>query len=107
MHDVPYHNFRHVVDVTHSCYRFLRLTEGSCLFSVWEQVSLLVAALCHDLDHPGDYIMLKALHHTGHVTFTAVKLEKLLSPTFCTIETGMSISHLTSMSGFTFSVCQS
>ena len=59
MHDVPYHNFRHVVDVTHSCYCFLRLTEGNCLFSVWEQVSLLVAALCHDLEHPGKYVQLE------------------------------------------------
>ena len=53
MHDVSYHNFYHVVDVTHSCFRFLRLTDSSCLFSVWEQVALLVAAMCHDLDHPG------------------------------------------------------
>lgn len=53
MRSVPYHNFRHVVDVTHCIFRFLRLADKSCQFSIWEQVSLLIAALGHDLDHPG------------------------------------------------------
>ena len=53
MRDVPYHNWRHVVDVTHCTYRFLRLLDGSCCFSLWEQLALLTAAMCHDMDHPG------------------------------------------------------
>ena len=53
MRNVPYHNWRHVVDVTHSTYRFLRLVDSSCCFSLLEQLALLTAAMCHDMDHPG------------------------------------------------------
>ena len=53
MRKVPYHNFRHVVDVTHCIYRFLKLADGCCAFSTLEQIALLVGAMGHDLDHPG------------------------------------------------------
>lgn len=53
MNEVPYHNFQHVCEVTHSCYRFLRLLEGSCAISAPEQLALLLAAVCHDMGHLG------------------------------------------------------
>ena len=51
--DNPYHNFQHVMDVTHGVYRILRLTEDRLDLSDNERMSLMVAAICHDMDHPG------------------------------------------------------
>ncbi|GMH46197.1 hypothetical protein BSKO_14165 [Bryopsis sp. KO-2023] len=51
--DVPYHNFYHCSDVTHACYRFVILTLNKALLSKVEKFALMVAALCHDMDHPG------------------------------------------------------
>lgn len=50
---VPYHNFFHVVDVTHAAFRFIRLAGGRARMSPAEKLALMVAALCHDMDHPG------------------------------------------------------
>ena len=52
-HDNPYHNFHHVIDVTHGVYRMLRLTEERLDLTDYERMSLMVAAICHDMDHPG------------------------------------------------------
>ncbi|QDZ24568.1 3',5'-cyclic-nucleotide phosphodiesterase [Chloropicon primus] len=52
-HDNPYHNFHHVIDVTHGVYRILRLTEDRLDLTEYERMSLMVAAICHDMDHPG------------------------------------------------------
>jgi CheY-like chemotaxis protein len=49
----PYHNFRHAVDVAQFVYCFLLLPQLQDYFSLLEKFSLLAAALCHDLDHPG------------------------------------------------------
>ncbi len=51
--DVPYHNFFHCVDVTHTTFRFIRLAGGRARMAPAEKLALMVAALCHDLDHPG------------------------------------------------------
>eukprot|EP00803_Ostreobium_quekettii_P008653 evm.model.scf_627.4 EVM.evm.TU.scf_627.4 scf_627:46227-55552(+) len=51
--DVPYHNFFHCVDVTHATYRFIMLTIHKTHMTRVERFALVVAALCHDLDHPG------------------------------------------------------
>ena len=51
--DNPYHNFRHAVDVTHTVYRYVTITEPRTHFTHVEKFALLVAALSHDLDHPG------------------------------------------------------
>ena len=48
-----YHNFQHAVDVTHTVYRYVVLTEPRTHITQTEKFSLMVAALAHDLDHPG------------------------------------------------------
>jgi len=49
----PYHNFHHAFDVTQTVYSFLtRFQVGHSLLH-HEILALLIAALCHDLDHPG------------------------------------------------------
>lgn len=47
----PYHNFRHAVDVTQTMFTLLHTPLGAAL-SHLDRFSLLVASLCHDLDHP-------------------------------------------------------
>lgn len=47
----PYHNFQHCVDVTHAT--FLMLAGIRAAVSDLECYALLLAALAHDLEHPG------------------------------------------------------
>ena len=49
----PYHNFAHAVDVAHGVFRFLRLTERRLRLPAADKFALLVAALAHDVEHPG------------------------------------------------------
>jgi cAMP-specific phosphodiesterase 4 len=51
--DNPYHNFAHAVDVAHGVFRFLRLTERRLRLPTADKFALLVAALSHDVEHPG------------------------------------------------------
>jgi cAMP-specific phosphodiesterase 4 len=49
-----YHNFHHACDVTHVCYRMLTLSQiRNCLQRV-EILALMISALAHDIDHPGN-----------------------------------------------------
>ncbi|XP_058658209.1 cAMP and cAMP-inhibited cGMP 3',5'-cyclic phosphodiesterase 10A [Ammospiza caudacuta] len=48
---VPYHNWKHAVTVAHCMYAILQNNQG--LFTDLERKGLLVACLCHDLDHRG------------------------------------------------------
>ncbi|ROI15184.1 cAMP and cAMP-inhibited cGMP 3',5'-cyclic phosphodiesterase 10A [Anabarilius grahami] len=48
---VPYHNWKHAVTVAHCMYAILQKTTG--LFTELERKGLLIACLCHDLDHRG------------------------------------------------------
>ncbi|XP_059504477.1 cAMP and cAMP-inhibited cGMP 3',5'-cyclic phosphodiesterase 10A isoform X3 [Stegostoma tigrinum] len=48
---VPYHNWKHAVNVAHCMYNILQKVHGT--FSQLERKGLLVACLCHDLDHRG------------------------------------------------------
>ncbi|EIE22231.1 HD-domain/PDEase-like protein, partial [Coccomyxa subellipsoidea C-169] len=50
---VPYHNFFHCVDVTHATFRFIRLAGSRARMTPSEKLALMIAALCHDMDHPG------------------------------------------------------
>eukprot|EP00976_Prorocentrum_cordatum_P069297 1179485-Prorocentrum_minimum.AAC.2 len=52
---VPYHGFRHALDVTHSMYMFLTVTEARGWYSDLEKFALVLAAMVHDVDHPGQY----------------------------------------------------
>ncbi|THD25157.1 Phosphodiesterase [Fasciola hepatica] len=50
---VPFHNFKHAFMVTQMCYALTwgaKLTES---LAKEDQMTLLVSAICHDLDHPG------------------------------------------------------
>lgn len=49
----PFHNFAHAVDVVHVAARILRLIHSEAYLSDLEQFSLLVAAIAHDVGHPG------------------------------------------------------
>lgn len=51
---VSYHNFYHAFDVAHSCYRLVRKTSVMTVIKEFEALSLLLAALGHDADHPGN-----------------------------------------------------
>ncbi|XP_039640505.1 cAMP and cAMP-inhibited cGMP 3',5'-cyclic phosphodiesterase 10A isoform X1 [Perca fluviatilis] len=48
---VPYHNWKHAVTVAHCMYVILQKTSG--MFTELEKKGLLIACLCHDLDHRG------------------------------------------------------
>nr|BAE37063.1 unnamed protein product [Mus musculus] len=48
---VPYHNWKHAVTVAHCMYAILQNNNG--LFTDLERKGLLIACLCHDLDHRG------------------------------------------------------
>ncbi|XP_049824772.1 cAMP and cAMP-inhibited cGMP 3',5'-cyclic phosphodiesterase 10A isoform X2 [Aethina tumida] len=47
----PYHNFEHGFTVTHCMYNMLIRNKG--IFSQIENSALMIAALCHDIDHRG------------------------------------------------------
>lgn len=49
----PYHNFRHAVDVLQAVYFFLISTQLTSLLTPLDILALIVAALSHDIGHPG------------------------------------------------------
>jgi len=51
--DVPYHNIHHCVDVTHSTFLLIDRLRASSALTPVECFALMVAALAHDMDHPG------------------------------------------------------
>lgn len=51
--DNPYHMWAHCADVTHTVYRIIALTQSRVKLTSLEVFGLMVAAMCHDLDHPG------------------------------------------------------
>jgi len=51
--DLPYHNYKHAVDVMHTVFRLLSITHGEKWLSTIDQFAVLIAALCHDLGHAG------------------------------------------------------
>uniref|UniRef100_A0AC35TY63 Phosphodiesterase n=1 Tax=Rhabditophanes sp. KR3021 TaxID=114890 RepID=A0AC35TY63_9BILA len=51
--DVPYHNWSHSYATGHFCYLLLRLPMVQNYLNDLERLSLLVACLCHDIDHRG------------------------------------------------------
>jgi len=53
MHPRNYHNFTHVCDVTQFTFTLLTTTGMKDSFKPIEMVAVIVAAACHDLDHPG------------------------------------------------------
>jgi hypothetical protein len=49
----PYHNFQHAVDVTQTLYRVISVTEINTFLSSLDIFSMLLAAIGHDVGHPG------------------------------------------------------
>lgn len=49
----PYHNFYHVVDVMQTTFMFINKMGARAYLKDIDVLSLMVGALCHDLDHPG------------------------------------------------------
>jgi cAMP-specific phosphodiesterase 4 len=49
----PFHNFSHAVDVLHYTARIMRMIASEDFLNELEQFSLLIAAIGHDLGHPG------------------------------------------------------
>ena len=50
----PYHNFSHATHVLHCVFLFLMTTEANNYLTRVDQLALLIAAICHDIDHDGD-----------------------------------------------------
>jgi len=50
---VPFHSFAHAVDVLHGSARIMRLISSEFFLEELAQYALLVAAVAHDLGHPG------------------------------------------------------
>lgn len=51
--DVPYHNWSHAFAVSHFCYLLCRIDKVKACLNELDRLSLLVACLCHDIDHRG------------------------------------------------------
>lgn len=49
----PFHNFSHGFSVMHSIYMLLTSTPAGSVFSSSKVLALLIAGLCHDVDHTG------------------------------------------------------
>merc|ERR1719378_1613838 len=49
----PFHNFSHACDVLHTVCRLMRLINSEGFLVELEQFALLIAAISHDLGHPG------------------------------------------------------
>ncbi|DAZ93938.1 TPA: hypothetical protein N0F65_012884 [Lagenidium giganteum] len=52
--NVPYHSFYHGFDVAHSSFKLIRQTSVIGIIKEFEALSLIIAALGHDADHPGN-----------------------------------------------------
>ena len=50
---VPYHNWRHAVDVTQFCTYELKLTHFDEVLTRFELLGFVVSAICHDANHDG------------------------------------------------------
>jgi cAMP-specific phosphodiesterase 4 len=51
--DLPYHNYRHAIDVTYTVTRMIDITMGYKWLTEVDQFAMLIAAFCHDVGHPG------------------------------------------------------
>ena len=51
--DVPFHSFTHAVCVQHAAYYLLKCTSAGEALTDFQMATMCVAALCHDVGHPG------------------------------------------------------
>jgi hypothetical protein len=59
-----YHNYKHGCDVCHTTYRLLLIAQLHLVFTPLEVFSLMIAAIAHDVGHPG--VNNQFLVKTGH-----------------------------------------
>jgi hypothetical protein len=65
-HDTPFHNYQHAFHVFHNCMLFLSsIPDLRDCFTSLDAFSLLVAALCHDMDHTGAPYDAKVANRNG------------------------------------------
>ncbi|CAN0201643.1 unnamed protein product, partial [Laminaria digitata] len=50
----PFHNLTHAVSVAHAAFTIVSTTRIDSLLRPLDKLALLVAAFCHDVDHPGN-----------------------------------------------------
>nr|CAH8838706.1 unnamed protein product [Trichobilharzia regenti] len=50
---IPFHNYKHAFMVTQMCYVLLWGGKLTKLLDIDDQLTLIMSAICHDLDHPG------------------------------------------------------
>lgn len=48
-----FHNLTHAVSVAHASFAIVKTTSINSLLRPLDKLALLVAAFCHDIDHPG------------------------------------------------------
>ncbi|CAB1117557.1 unnamed protein product [Ectocarpus sp. CCAP 1310/34] len=48
-----FHNLTHAVSVTHASFTIVKTSRADSLLRPLDKLGLLVAAFCHDIDHPG------------------------------------------------------
>ncbi|GBG26248.1 cAMP-specific 3',5'-cyclic phosphodiesterase [Hondaea fermentalgiana] len=53
MHNTPYHNFDHACDVLQATFVMLTSMQGVTFLDEVQAFGLMIAAFCHDLEHPG------------------------------------------------------
>ena len=52
-HVTPYHCFFHCMDVAHTTFRLIDLCQYRTQLTAAERFALMIAAVAHDIDHPG------------------------------------------------------
>lgn len=52
-HPHPVHNLAHAVAVTQMSFTIIKTTQVDSLLRSLDKLAVLVAAFCHDIDHPG------------------------------------------------------
>jgi GAF domain-containing protein len=53
-HDRPFHNLQHSTCVSHFAFKLLTATEAVEKLTKYQQFAILVSAVVHDVDHPGN-----------------------------------------------------
>ncbi|XP_061083836.1 cAMP and cAMP-inhibited cGMP 3',5'-cyclic phosphodiesterase 10A isoform X2 [Conger conger] len=94
---VPYHNWKHAVAVVHCMYAILKKTPE--MFTELERKGLLIACLCHDLDHRGysNSYLQKFDHPLAALYSTSTMEQHHFSQTVSILQEGHNIfSNLTS-----------
>ncbi|RLN95120.1 hypothetical protein BBJ28_00000104 [Nothophytophthora sp. Chile5] len=91
-HPNPFHNFQHAFSVVHAAYLLLSTTDAAQMLQPLDIAACLVAALGHDVDHPGHTNAFEVVsgsqlallysdesvleHHHAYTTFRLIAKEK-------------------------------